>query len=83
METELSCNYDSRASFYGKAEVIEENGRKTLMSYKTEVAYIEDGIAVVLGVWSATTSRHIKEFLKQNGFKAEDTKQILKDYKKE
>ena len=91
MENELECINDSRKSFYGKAIVKDSEDClmgeriliKTLFSYGTEVAFIENGIAVVLGQWSATTSRHIKEFLKQNGFKAEDTKQILKDYKKE
>lgn len=76
----LNSEYDSRASFYNKARVIIEGDRKTLISYTTEVAYIENEKAFVLGQWSGTTSRHIKEFLKQEGFKAENTKQILKDY---
>lgn len=83
MEYELNCTYDSRKSFYGKARVREEDGKLILISYTTEVAYIENGKASVLGEWSGTTSRHIKEFLRQNGFKAENTKQILKDYKGE
>lgn len=80
METELKTIYDLRESFYGKARVKEENGRLTLISFYTEVAYIENGKAFVLGQWSGTTTRHIKEFLLQNGFKAENIKQILKDY---
>lgn len=77
---ELKTNYDSRASFYGKAQVIVEGNRETLQSYSTQVAYIEDSKAYVKGSYSATTLRHIKEFLLQNGFKAENQAQILKDY---
>lgn len=80
METELSTNYDSRASFYGKARVRTEGDRMTLISYCTEVCYIENGKAVILGWHSSTTGRHIKEFLLQNGFKAENKAQMLKDY---
>ena len=80
METELYPRYDTRASFYGKAKVINENGKLTLISYNTEVAYIKNNRAYVLGSWSITTTRHIKEFLKQNGFKAENTNQMLNDY---
>ena len=36
--------------------------------------------AEVYGTYSATTLRHIKEFLKQNGFKADSKSQIEKDY---
>lgn len=77
---ELQARYTSRASFHGKARTRLENGRLILISYTTEVAYIENEKAFVLGFWSGTTSSHIKEFLLQNGFKAENMKQILKDY---
>jgi hypothetical protein len=108
---ELLTQYDSRASFYGKATVTvqahsdticpvyfydkvlpNEAGNcslcgtpfdaevKTLVSYVTEVATIADDKARVRGVYSNTTLRHIKEFLKQNGFKAENSKQIMADY---
>jgi len=77
----LSCNYDSRKSFYGKATVIEEeDGRVTLRSYTTNVAYIENDKAYVRGSYSVTTIRHIKEFLKQYNFLADTQAQILKDY---
>lgn len=79
-EYELNAIHDGRKSFYGKAGVIEDNGIKTLRSYATNVAKIEDGIPKVFGTYSVTTLRHIKEFLKQNGFTAETSKQILKDY---
>lgn len=79
---ELQANFDSRASFYGKARV-ETNvyGDKTLISYTTPVATITTGgEAHVMGLYSATTTRHIKEFLNQHGFKCDNAKQIMKDY---
>ena len=77
---ELSPQYDSRKSFYGKATVVITDTETTLISYTTVVAVIKDNKVVVLGTHSPTTLRHIKEFLKQNGFKAESKKQIETDY---
>lgn len=51
-----------------------------LESYGTDVAYVQGGKAHVGGGYSTTTLRHIKEFLKQEGFKAETKAQILRDY---
>lgn len=81
---ELEARYDSRASFYGKARIDESDGYKKLISYSTEVACLNTAgnKAFVYGTYSATTLRHIKEFLLQNGFKAESKKQIEKDYMK-
>lgn len=80
MTYNLDTRYDSRASFYGKAKVTELYGAKRLYSYDTHVATIDLGMATVFGTYSATTLRHIKEFLKQNGFKADNAKQIMEDY---
>ena len=81
METELTPQYDTKKSFYKKAIVLNEDGKIILRSYNTNVAEIRPtGHAVVFGSWSRTTTRHIKEFLKQNGYKADSNKQILKDY---
>lgn len=80
METLLEVVYDSRKSFYGKAKVRQEGNKKTLISYSTEVATIEDGKATVNGTYSPTTLRHIKDFLKQNGFRADTKAQIETDY---
>lgn len=78
---ELQPMYDARKSFYGKAHVWEDDyGQKTLRSYSTNVATIKDGIAEVHGTYSATTLRHIKEFLKQHGFTADSKAQIERDY---
>lgn len=88
----LEPHHDSRKSFYGKAHVDERpDGTKVLYSYNTPVCMIKDG-KVTLGrakmrgydiaVWnySPTTLRHVKEFLKQNGFEASSNKQMEKDY---
>jgi hypothetical protein len=80
MKSELNPNYSNRKSFYGKAHIIEEEGRKTLRSYQTNVAYIEGGKAFVKRLYSPTTTNHIFEFLRQNGFKVKTGDQVLKDY---
>jgi len=76
--------YDGAKSFYGKANVFTsyDNGNVVmeLISYTTLVAKIEDGRAYVKGSYSRTTTRHIKEFLLQNGFDFENTKDILNKY---
>jgi hypothetical protein len=79
---ELRPIHDSRKSFYGKANVQVEpdTGKKSLISYTTKVAEIENGMAYVFGTYNATTLRHIKEFLTQNGFEASTAKQIMKDF---
>ena len=79
---ELCPYYDSAQSFYGKAKVFEIENDVFLMSYDTIVAFFnrDTKVAKVIGTYSATTLRHIKEFLKQSGFKAETKKQIMKDY---
>lgn len=79
---ELCPYYDSAKSFYGKAKVIEIENDVFLMSYDTIVAFFnrDTKVAKVIDTYSATTLRHIKEFLKQSGFKAETKKQIEKDY---
>lgn len=63
---ELSARYDARKSFYGKAHVIDyENGTFELQSYNTIVSRCENGKVTELGKYSATTTRHQKEFRKQ------------------
>lgn len=83
--TTLQPNYDSRASFYGKAIVQTEGTTLKLYSYGTYVARIHEEVSVevratVFDTHSDTTLRHIKEFLKQYGFQAETAKQIMADY---
>lgn len=65
---ELSARFDARASFYGKARVLENRGRKVLQSYNTDVCEIDEN-GVFHRYWSGyspTTMRHINEFLRQN-----------------
>ena len=78
----MEPEYDSRASFYKKAKVDtgDNDNENKLYSYGTLVAEMKDGKPVVYGTYSQTTLRHIKEWLKQNGFKAENSKQIMADY---
>jgi hypothetical protein len=88
MTTLLIPEHDSRKSFYGKARVSINpvDGDLELVSYSTRVAVIHEPnddtnkTASVYGTYSSTTLRHIKEFLLQNGFRAENKKQILADY---
>lgn len=79
---ELQARFDARASFYGKAHVYKEGEKLVLRSYDTDVAHIKSDEARVYDTHSNTTLRHIKEFLLQNGFKAENKKQIEQDYLK-
>lgn len=67
---EMTPRFDSRKSFYGKAHITAyPNGRQVLTSYNTEVAEITaDGQPIIYGHYSATTTRHQKEFLRQHGF---------------
>ena len=79
----LEAQYDSRKSFGGKARVETDNaGTETLYSYTTPVVKIVKGEVTLLPKWdsSATTLRHVKEFLKQHDLKAESKEQIAKDY---
>ena len=82
---ELAPVHDARASFYGKALVFDlGSGILELHSYGTTVAKINQKrhTVVLFPAWdhSATTLRHVKEFLKQSGFKADTKAQIERDY---
>lgn len=89
MVYKLSCRYDTRNSFYGKAQVesvknsIEEV--QTLYSYGTEVASIITNFETMKrkyiyeGQFSCTTTRHQKEFFKQNGLSDKEIKELFKN----
>lgn len=80
-KTDLQVKFGSQKSFYGKAQVLENGmGDKMLFSYDVLVAGVIEGEARVYNLKSATTLRHVKEFLLQNGFKAENKAQIKEDY---
>lgn len=70
LETELQVKYDSAKSFYKKAFVIYDGkGKISLKSYDTIVCVVNEPKRTieVTGYYSQTTSRQIKEFLKQLG----------------
>lgn len=78
---ELEPKFDKRKSFYGKAYVrYYDNGDSVLLSYGTPVADVKNNKPSVRMIHSQTTLRHIKEYLKQNGFEAKNKQQILDDY---
>ena len=58
---------NGRKSFYGKAKVINANGRNWLMSYDSIVASVDSGCKVRRHIdqISNTTSSHVKSFLSQ------------------
>jgi homoserine trans-succinylase len=87
---DLDCRYDSRASFYGKAKVrvCEESENIThleLLSYGTLVAnyvfYKKENKKVYeyFGNYSQTTTRHQKEFFRQNGLSDKEIKELFKN----
>ena len=91
MEYELSCRYDTRQSFYGKAKV-ETTSNKNVVDYKlysygTLVARItkigNKTIYHYFGKYSQTTTRHQKEFFKQNGLSDKQIKELFKNGKLE
>jgi len=88
----LECIYDTKKSFYGKAMTREEKYKNIkatiLFSYGTEVASIQeydDGRKIFFyeGRYSQTTTRHQKEFFKQNGLSDKEIKELFKEGKLE
>lgn len=88
MVYELDCRYDSRQSFYGKARVEQKEYDNfialVLYSYDTEVASIEEYNNGMIkyyynGKYSQTTTRHQKEFFKQNGLSDKEIKELFKN----
>ena len=66
-EATLEPQYSTRKSFYGKANVNDDN---TLVSYGTPIMKIVDGKIQMLcrpEHLTQTTLRHIREFMQQNG----------------
>ena len=82
MRTELTPMYDTRKSFYNKAVIEAVGNELNLYSYNTLVARIvkSANIVEVYNLQSTTTLRHVKEFLLQNNFRADNKKQIMNDY---
>jgi len=82
MKNELRCVFDTRASFYRKAFVIESEKSKVLISYDTKVCIISKNTAQIMQDinLSNTTLRHIKEFLRQNSLAVGTKKELVKMY---
>ena len=87
MAYDLECRFDTRQSFYGKAKVEEKQYDNftafILYSYGTEVASIEkykNGLTNYYynGNYSQTTTRHQKEFFKQNGLCDKQIEELFK-----
>lgn len=78
---ELEPIYDGRKSFYKKAFIIRNaDGTIELISYSTTVATIKNGKLHINGFYSATTLRHLKEFVQQNGFQCGSKSELEKMY---
>lgn len=77
---ELQPIYSNVKSFYKKARVLKSDDTIQLISYSTKVAEIKNGKVHIFGWYSVTTTRHIKEFLQQNGFKTGTKAQLEKMY---
>lgn len=91
MKTELRAIFDKKTkvnTFYGKAIVEVDGNVKTLYSYNTKVAEIDEEnnfkvynlINDEKKVFSNTTVRHMKEFFRQYKENREITKKELEKY---
>lgn len=79
----LEPEYDSAKSFYKKARVITDGVNSILYSYSTKVCEIrptEQNKVNILGFYSQTTTRHIKDFLYQNGYEVGSSKFLYENY---
>ncbi len=72
--------YSNVKSFYGKARIIRENEVIKLLSYNTVIAEIKDNKVHINGFYSQTSTRHLREFLQQYGFKIGTKAQLEKMY---
>ena len=70
MKKELLANYSNVKSFYKKAFLIEEEGKIILQSYDSNMIVKENNKLIFnnnINLYSLTTLRHVKEWLKQIG----------------
>ena len=76
---ELIPVYNNQKSYYGKAKVMEnEKGEIILISYWTDIAKItKEGLIPLWISYSATTARHLQDFLYQYGLKGYSKKEWL------
>lgn len=67
-------------SYYGKAVITEDDDFIVLRSYNTDVVAIDKSNNKIIRLWngwSVTTSKHVNDFLKQNGFNMLSKKEWL------
>lgn len=83
----LEAKFDSRASFYGKANYSKGNNVAILFSYNAPVLFKDNNDNLYINknvdshlLLSTTTLRHIKEFVQQFCNRAVPTKQEIKDF---
>lgn len=87
MITELQTFFDSRQSFYGKAQ-IETTQNKNVLDFKlfsygvfvarvTQIGNTKQFF--YFGKYSQTTTRHQKEFFKQHGLNDKELKELFKN----
>ena len=70
MKKELKVMYGYQKSFYKKAFLIEEEGKIILQSYDSYMIIKENNKLIFndnINLYSMTTLRHIKEYLRQIG----------------
>ena len=89
---ELPTIYDSRKSFYGKAQVqlnkTDNTEVYTLFSYDTKVATcVKDTetnnmTCTLVDIFSNTTTRYQKEFFRQMGMTEKEVDDLFKEYRK-
>lgn len=88
---DMTCQFDTQKSFYGKAKIKETQRKevihKELLSYDTLVAscteYKDKKVFEYLGKFSQTTTRHQKEFFKQLGLSNKEIEELFKNGKME
>lgn len=88
---DLKSEYDSTKSFGGKAKVLETKNKNVndlqLFSYNTLVARITiiggKMVCHYFGKYSQTTTRHQKEFFRQNGLSEVEISELFKNGKLE
>ena len=83
MYYDLRSEHGRRAMYYGKATVIDDNGKLQLKSYDTIVAEYNKRTKTltIYGWYSMTTSRHIREFARQLGIELPSGTDIAGKYK--
>ena len=73
IKKKLHCEYGYQKSFYNKAYTLENDSIKQLYSYDTLIATINKKLNTVeftqYSDYSATTVRHVNDFLRQNGLR--------------